>query len=182
MVWPRGVAGLGLALALLAGATGAARAQAQPTAAEEKPEPTPYDRGRISLGFAAGSQSGIDPNERHFFLGGGVGYYVLPGLQLGVQGIKLFGATPSIAMLSPNIRYVFVQVPGSIKPFVGAFHMHWFIGDAFDDVDTAGARSGVVIARGSLVIALGLAYERVVSECTGDCAEVYPEIGFGISL
>lgn len=164
-------------------------AQAQP-AAQPDPEtqppplkPTPFDRGRFSLGFAAGTQSSFgEPTERHIYVGGGFGYYLLPGLEAGLSGIVLFGADPGVAMLSPNVRLVLFQVPGRIKPYVGGFHTHWFIGDGFDDVDTLGGRVGLVTVSGSLVIGLGAAYEVVVSECDGDCSTIYPELTFAVAF
>lgn len=156
---------------------------AQPETQPPPLKPTPFDRGRFSLGFAAGTQSSFgEPGERHIYVGGGFGYYLLPGLEAGLSGIVLFGADPSVAMLSPSVRLVWFQVPGRIKPYIGGFHTHWFIGDGFDDIDTLGGRAGLVTASGSLVIGLGAAYEVVVSECDGDCSAVYPELTFAVAF
>jgi hypothetical protein len=169
------------ALALLVGAALSipSAARAQPA---ERPRPNPYDRGRISLGFSAGTQSSLVGDDRHIYVGGGVGYFVLPGLEVAGQGIYLFGADPSVAMLSPQLRYVFYQIPWSIKPYVGGFHTHWFIGDGFADIDTLGARAGAVTVSGGLLIGLGVAYEVVVSDCSGDCDLVYPELTLAVAF
>lgn len=157
--------------------------QPTPETQPRPPKPTPFDRGRFSLGFAAGTQSSfVNPDERHIYVGGGFGYYVLPGLEAGLSGIVLFGADPGVAMLSPSVRMVFYQVPGSIKPYLGGFHTHWLIGGGISDVDTVGGRVGLVTTSGSLVIGLGAAYEVVVSECDGDCSAVYPELTFSVAF
>ena len=168
------------ALAVLA-LPGAARAQ---LLEEEAPEPTPFDRGKFSLGVLLGTQSAF--GERYFAVGGGVGYFVLPGLEVGVSGAKWFGGGdgPSVAVARPSLRYVAVIVPGPVKPFAGSFYNHWFIGDELDDVDSVGGTLGIVwYQRGSpVVISVGATVERIVSECTEDCTDIYPALGFSIAL
>lgn len=168
-------------------AIGAALAMSTPAAADpggDGSERSPFAAGRITLGFAAGSQSSVvaSDDDAHIYVGGGLGYFVLPGLELGASGIKLFGADPSVAMLSPRVRYVFHQVPSSFKPYLGAFLTHWFLGDPFDDVDTLGARGGVITTSGRLLIGAGVAYEAVITECDGDCDLIYPELTFAVAF
>jgi hypothetical protein len=154
------------------------------TIADEQ-QPTPFDQGRISLGLSLGTQRSFD--ETYFSVGGRVGYYVLPGLELGVSGLKLFGGGPSIAMASPEARYVLYPVDWPARPFVGAFYRHWFIGAPYDDYDTLGGTLGVLWAQGSgLVLGIGLTVERVVSSCDSsngdDCTLIYPALVVGLSL
>jgi len=171
---------LSLALAglMLVLAPAASRAQL----AEPEPDPpTPFDRGRISLGLGLGSQSSF--GERYFVAGGAFGYYVLSGLEVGVRGAKWFGDGPSVANITPAVRFVAFMVPGSIKPFIGTFYSHWFIGDAFDDVDSVGGTLGIVWHQGrGLVLSVGATVERIVSECTADCTDVYPALSLGLSF
>ncbi len=141
---------------------------------EKQSQPTPWDRGRISLGVGLGSQSAF--GERYFVIGGSVGYYVLPGLELALRGANWFGGDIGIARVSPEVRYVALDVPGSFKPYVGAFYNHWFIGDGLDDIDSVGGRAGIVFHQGSgFIIGGGVAVERIISECDA-CTDVYPDI------
>jgi hypothetical protein len=181
--------GLAIAIALgsLAGpalADDAAPGASEPAAAPPRP-PTPFDRGRISLNVSLGTQRTFD--ETYFAVGGRIGYYVLDGLEVGFGGVKWFGGDPSIAMISPELRYVLYPVDWSFRPFVGGFYHHWFIGDPYDDYDTVGGTLGVMYAqRGSaLVLGLGATVEHVVSTCddmTEDCTMIYPAVFLGFSL
>lgn len=172
-----------IAVAVLAALAvpGAARAQ---LLEEERPEPTPFDRGKFSLGVSLGTQSAFD--ERYFAVGGGVGYFFLPGLEIGVAGTKWFGGGggPSVASARPSLRYVAVIVPGPIKPFAATFYNHWFIGDGLDDVDSVGGTLGIVwYQRGSpVILSLGATVEQIVSECADDCTDIYPALGISIAL
>jgi hypothetical protein len=155
-----------------------------PAIADERP-PTPYDQGRISVGLSLGTQRSFD--HTYFSVGGRFGYYVLPGLELAVAGLKLFGGDPSIAMASPEARYVLYPVDWPARPFVGAFYRHWFIGTPYDDYDTLGGTLGVLWAQGSgLVLGIGVTVERVVSSCDSsngdDCTLIYPALVVGLSL
>jgi len=143
--------------------------------------PTPFDRGRISLGFGFSTQRSYD--QRYYVLGGGFGYYVLRGLEPSVQAVHWFGGEPTVTKLSPALRYVFVGAPVSLKPYVGAFYSHWFLSGSGLDLDTVGGRAGLVsYGSGGLVIGLGIVYERVISECTEECDEIYPDITLSYSL
>jgi hypothetical protein len=62
------------------------------------------------------------------------------------------------------------------------FYSHWFIGDAYSDQDAVGTRGGLLYVSGSVVLGLGVAYERIVSECTMDCSSVYPDFTLSIAL
>ena len=169
-----------LVAAVIAIATSAAAQPATPDP-DQRP-PTPYDQGRFTISASLGTQSSFD--HTYFAIGARFGRYMLPGLELALGGLKLFGGGPSIAMVSPEVRYVLYPVDWSVRPFVGGFYRHMFIGGAFDDYDTLGGTLGFVWnQRGSsLVLGLGGTVERVVSTCTEDCTLVYPSLVLGVSL
>lgn len=139
-----------------------------------------FDQGRISVGVQLGAGSAYD--QTYFLLGARVGYFVLPGLELGVTGDTWIGNSPNITRLAPELRYV-LDIVDVVKPYVGAFFRHWWIGDGFRDQNTAGGRAGLAFVQGNnAAIYAGAAYERVVSQCTDNCSYWYPEIGIALSF
>ena len=149
--------------------------------AEEAEDPTPWDRGRIALSLSIGSQDSF--GEDYLLVGAGVGYFVLDGLELGLDGVRWFGGDPGISVVSPGLRYVAVPLGWPVLPYVGGFYTHYFIGGPFEDLDTVGARVGVVLHRGGgLVLGVGAIAERIVSDCDEDCTSVYPELSIGFTF
>jgi hypothetical protein len=158
---------------------------ATPALADEPTEPprrTPFDRGRFALSLGAGSQTSL--GSRYFVVAGGVGYFVLDGVELGLSAAHQFGDGPSISRVSPSLRYIAQPLVGRwpVIPYAGGFYQHWFVGDAYDDVDVLGARTGVIYVAGRLLLGLGVAYERIVSDCTTDCDSIYPDLSISLSL
>ena len=149
--------------------------------ADEGDEPTPWDRGRVSLSLALASEDAF--GHSYFLAGVGVGYYVLDGLEVGLDGTHWFGDDPSISMLSPQVRYVAVPLRWPVLPYVGGFYTHYFIGSPFEDFDTIGARVGLLYHQGGgLVVGIGGIAERIISDCNEDCTSIYPELSFGFSF
>jgi hypothetical protein len=175
-----------VAIALLVISTPAAEAFASepdPAAEPEPPPPkTPFDRGRMGLSVGGGSTTAF--GARYFAVGGGFGYYVLDGVEVGLAPQVQWGDGPTIARLTPSLRYVVQPLVGKFPliPYAGVFYSHWFVGDGVPDVDAAGARSGLLYVSGALVLGIGVAYERVVSECTMDCSVVYPDFTLSLAL
>jgi hypothetical protein len=148
----------------------------------EPPRPTPFDRGRLALSFGAGSQTSL--GSRYFVIAGGVGYFVLDGVELGFSAAHQFGDGPSISRVSPSLRYIAQPLVGRwpVVPYVGGFYQHWFVGDTYDDVDVVGSRAGFIYVAGRLLLGLGAAYEHIVSACTTDCDSIYPDLAISLSL
>ncbi len=163
---------------LLASAT-SARAQV----VEPPPRPpTPFDRGKLGLSGGGGTQTNL--GYRYFVVGIGVGYFVLDGLEVGLGALHQFGDGPSISQVSPSLRYVAQPLVGRspLIPYTGVFYRHWFIGSELADVDTVGARAGLLYVSGQLVLGLGVVVERTVSTCDADCVQVYPDFTISLSL
>jgi hypothetical protein len=153
----------------------------------EPPPPTPFDQGRMRLAIFGGTTSNFD--KRYFAIGGGFGYFVVDGLELGVAAVHQFGDGPSISQVQPGVRYVVKPLVGRMPviPYVGAFYNHWFIGDGISDVDAVGGRAGLIYLSGRVMFGFGVAVERVVSDCTTssgeeDCWDVYPDFSISLSL
>src|SRR5436190_19196437 len=93
---------------------------------EQPPLKTPFDRGKLSLGLAGGTTSSL--GYRYYLIGAGLGYFVLDGVELGAGGLVEFGDGPSIAKVTPSLRYIAQPLVGKwpVIPYVGAFYNPWF--------------------------------------------------------
>jgi len=159
-----------------------ASASPQTVAEQEPPRVTPFDQGKLGLGFGFGSQKTL--GAQYYLVSGGVGYYVLDGVEVGLGLGHQWGDGPSITRTTPSLRYVAQPLVGvsPLIPYVGVFGSRYFIADGFDDVNTVGGRAGALYVSGSLLIGLGLAVEHVVSECAEDCTSYYPDFTLSMSL
>ena len=141
---------------------------------------TAFSKGSTSVGVVLGSGSSF--NDDYIILGVGVGYYVLPGLEIGIDMQHWFSGDPAITKLSPQVRYVFTQAK-VIKPYLGAFYRRTFIED-LDDADSYGYRAGAYFSTNNQVyIGGGVVYEEY-TDCSRfvDCSTTYPEILFTVSF
>lgn len=129
--------------------------------------------------------TGSTRTDNYFIIGGGLGYYLVNGLEVGFDYEAWLFAKPVLQRLSPEARYVFHMVP-VIKPYVGTFYRHTFVSD-YDDYDSVGGRVGAyyIPKSGRVYIGGGAVYERTL-DCTSssfvDCDAWYPEISIGVSL
>jgi hypothetical protein len=143
----------------------------------------PFSAHSLRLSLLIGS--GSSASDTYFILGGGVGYYLIDGLELGLDYEAWIGGEPVMHRLSPGVRYVLHFVP-TIKPYVGAFYRHTFVNN-YDDLNYFGARAGLYYAPpgGRVYLGGGAVYERLLN-CTSssfvDCDTVYPEIFVGIAF
>ena len=155
-------------------------AAAAPAYADDPP--TPFDQGRLNVTAGGGTSSWL--GHSYVVIGGGVGYYVLDGVELSLHGLHEFGSGPSISELSPQLRYVAQPLVGKwpVIPYVGAFYNHWFVGDNLGDVDSVGGRAGGLWVNGNVILGLGVVYEQIVSSCTMDCSSWYPDITIALAL
>jgi len=62
------------------------------------------------------------------------------------------------------------------------FYNYWFIGDAFADVDAVGARVGLLYVSGRVLLGLGVAVDKTISECTLDCTIEYPNLTISLAF
>jgi hypothetical protein len=132
---------------------------------------------RLTLLVGTGSTG----TDQYLILGGGIGRFILDGLELGVDYEAWLFGEPTLHRLSPELRYVLYFVP-KIQPYVGFFYRHTFISD-YDDLDSLGARAGLIFAPGRVVLGAGAVYERQLSCEDGqllDCDDVYPEVTIGV--
>jgi hypothetical protein len=159
--------------------------ESEPAPNEPPPEKGagPFARGSVRLTLLLGT--GSTSTDQYFILGAGVGYYLLDGLEVGLDYEAWLFGDPVMHRLSPETRYVFHMVP-VLKPYIGAFYRHTFVND-YDDLDYVGGRLGAFIVpkSGRFYFGAGAVYERLLDCKTDgfvDCDTVYPEIAIGIAL
>lgn len=141
-----------------------------------------YARNRVRLGAVVGVSTNFD--DPYLQLGGGLGFFVLRGLEVGIDVTALLIEDPFIVQFTPGLRYVFADVP-FLQPYVGFLYRRSFIEDD-DDLSTMGGRVGVSWSSGrGMLLAGGLAYEHAF-----DCEETkfrgcngfHPELSISASF
>lgn len=140
---------------------------------------TAFSKGATNIGIMAGTGSSLSGN--YTILGIGVGYYIMQGLEIGIDAQHWFSSNFSVTKISPQVRYVFTQ-PQAVKPYVGAFYRRTLIdSDAFnEDRNSYGYRAGAYTSiKSNTYIGGGIVYEQY-SNCQTDCSDTYPEILFRI--
>lgn len=119
-----------------------------------------FSRGKVRTTLYAGSASALD--NQYLLIGLGVGYYIVNGLQIGVDGEVWVGSSPAIYKVAPQILYVFYRF-SHLKPYVGAFYRRTFY-DGYPDLNSYGGRAGLASALGRNVYAsFGVVYEKYLS-------------------
>jgi hypothetical protein len=164
------------AVLLLVSLTSAARAQDG-----EERAPTPWDQGHVSLSIVLSSQKSF--GDSYFVAGAGAGFFVLDGLEVGASAVHWFGGDPGVTVASPEVRYVAVPLGWPLLPYVGGFYTHFFIGGELADADSLGTRIGLLYHQGGgIIVGVGAAFERFISDCNDDCSTVYPEVSVGFTF
>jgi hypothetical protein len=143
----------------------------------------PFLRHRVRVSALIGA--GATNTDNYLILGAGVGYFIIDGLEVGLDYEAWLLGDPVMHRLSPEARYVFHFVQ-YVKPYVGVFYRHTFI-SGYDDFDHIGARAGVFFApkSGVFFVGAGAAYEHLLNCSDGlliDCDDVYPEVFVGASF
>ncbi len=138
-----------------------------------------FSQGSTSVGVVVGTGTAFD--DDYIILGIGAGYYLVEGLEIGLDLQRWFSGDPEITKVSPQIRYVFTQ-PKTIKPYVGAFYRRTYYGDSdeidIDDQDSFGYRVGAYFSTSNrLNIGAGIVYEEF-TDCSRvtDCSTTSPEL------
>ncbi len=132
-----------------------------------------FDGGSVRIGLNVGAAYAY--GQRYVTIGGGVGYFVVDGLELGLDGETWVGGDPRISAITPQARYV-LHFIDPVKPYVGVFFRHWFIEKSLPDQNSIGARVGALVAIGTRAFAGGgVVFERYL-DCGAECTDIYPEI------
>jgi hypothetical protein len=150
---------------------------------EEQRRFTPFAQGELQLTLAMGLKSTL--TDSYVLVGGGVGYYVLDGFELGVDYQAWAFGDPTLHQLGPEVRYV-LHFVHTVKPYVGGFYRHTFV-KGYADHDGIGVRAGLYYSpeTARAYFGGGFVYEHLL-DCARDellqCDGAYPEASFGVSF
>ena len=155
----------------------AACALAGPVAAQSVSVGSAFSKGRTHLSLNAGNGYAFD--ETYLVLGVGVSYYVIDGLNVGLNYEWWTGSDPEMSKITPSVQYVFHRMQ-RIKPYVGGFYRRTNI-DGLPDLDSVGARAGAYFQAGrNAFLAVGAVYESYL-DCSSTvyrkCDSTYVEVG-----
>jgi hypothetical protein len=139
----------------------------------------PFEQGAVRV--SAGGGYVFVGEQGYFSVGGSGGYFVLDGLELGVEVMTFLGPQPNITSVSPRITWTIWQIP-VVHPYGGGFWSHWFVAQGEPDFDTVGFRFGVQIRAGSrALVSAGVRRELQVPVCyLKGCSSWTPELGFSV--
>jgi hypothetical protein len=153
------------------------------------PEPTltpakqdAFSSGTTRLTVVVGNGYAFD--NSYLIIGGGAGYFIADGLDVGLDFEYWTGSSPNVIKISPRLDYVF-NTGGALRPYAGAFFRRTLI-DGKEDLDSIGGRAGLYFMSGKGVyIGAGLVYESYLSCDTvtySSCDDTYPEIAIAFSF
>lgn len=135
-----------------------------------------YSQGTMKLSVIGGFGESFD--DDYIILGAGAGYYIIDGLELGLNYQYWFSGDPDFHQVTPELTYVF-RHPSSIDPYIGILYRRLLI-DGLDDLSGIGGRAGVNITlndRAYLGVgAVYVDYKSCDEETYVDCDETYPEL------
>jgi len=130
-------------------------------------------RTRLSLGAGWGSAS----NGSYALISGGVGYFLMTGLEAGLDGEAWLGNDPQIYKVTPGLRYVF-PMGDRLFPYVGGFYRRVYYSDE-EPLNSVGGRVGAYVPIGGRAYAgAGAVFEQQLNCDTRVykyCNTTYPE-------
>jgi hypothetical protein len=88
----------------------------------------------------------------------------------------MFGNSPTLWAVRPGVTW-YTSIP-VLKPYIGAYYAHWFVGGSQPDQDGVGGRLGVSIGR---LLSLGVTYDHALG-CDTNCDIWTPQVTAGLSL
>src|SRR4051794_9591820 len=106
----------------------------------------------------------------------GAGWMMRNGIAPNVELGYAFGNSPTLWVLRPGITWYMPLA--MVRPYVGAFYTHWFVGDGLADQNGIGARAGISLGR---ALSLGVTYERALG-CSQNCDLWAPQLSVGGSF
>ncbi len=136
---------------------------------------------RSTVRFSASVSASNTYGDSYYQIGIGAGYYVLDGLELGLDARSWLGGNRNIHEVEPSITYVLATM-GSFKPYGGLLYRRTFI-EGQDDLSAVGGRAGIFFQQSrNLMLRAGVVAVRY-QDCDSnhsDCSEFYPEVAAGL--
>lgn len=149
-----------------------------PPAPAAAPAPAPQEpaqrKGRLYSWASIGTTFAY--GQTYGSANAGVGYLMLHGIAPNVEVGYAFGNTPTLWSLRPGVTW-YMPVP-VVRPYVGTYYTHWFVGSGFPDQDGIGGRAGFSLGR---VVTFGVTYDHMFG-CNQNCDAWTPQISAGLSL
>lgn len=139
----------------------------------------PFSQGSMNLGLVLGFSAS---QGTAFALGGAFGYFVLSGLEPGLELEVTFGSDrPTVTSLLPYLRWV-IWRSYTLSPYVKAQGGRWFISDQ-DDLSAIGGGGGLVffLTRNAGLQLEGMVYRLFPEEVCGDSC-THTAIGFSLGF
>jgi hypothetical protein len=128
-------------------------------------------RWRVAASLGAGSSYG----HSYVLVGARVGYELVAGLALDLEGQYWGGQSPQMGKIAPGLTWY-----SPFRFYAGAYYARWLVGSGLSDWNALGARAGVTLAsRGPAMVAAGISYEKILS-CTSSCESWWPEASVGV--
>ena len=149
-----------------------------PETATAMEQEMPFSKGRFRLSGGGGTTFG----GGGFVLALGFGYFVLDGLEIGLDGDIWLGGDPLMGSLAPQVRYLLPYIYPVI-PYVGIFYRHRFIEKPWDDQDFFGGRVGMLISIDNrFMFGGGVVMQYAFQDFGEERFDYYPEITFNFTF
>ncbi|MFH1529830.1 MAG: hypothetical protein ABIK09_03740 [Pseudomonadota bacterium] len=149
-----------------------------PQSAVGKEKELPFSQGRFRISGGGGTTFG----GGGFGLGLGFGYFVLDGLEVGLDGDIWLGGETLMGSLAPQVRYLLPYLYPVI-PYAGIFYRHIFIEKPWDDQDFFGGRVGLLMSFDHrFMIGAGIVLQYALKDYGEDRFDIYPEIAFNFTF
>ncbi len=140
----------------------------------------PFETGTQQIGLLLGYSSSF--GDSAFSFGASYGYYVLPGLSLGLQVVGTAASKSANTLeVSPLVRYVLYR-SYDFSPFVLGKVGRLFVAEGIDDLTILGAGGGAVVFLSShLGLTITALYEVYTpdSVCGRNCDSTSVGLGLG---
>jgi hypothetical protein len=151
-------------------------ATAQGSQLDQRSDTSPFKRGKVRIAIHGGWGSAYAGD--YLIIGIGAAYYLLDGLEAGLDFEAWLLSNPNLYRVSPQVRYVYDRADLQLKPYGGFLYRRTFVQDR-DDQNSLGLRGGAFYrSRKGTFVGAGIVYESYL-DCDSrylDCSSVYPEI------
>ena len=145
-------------------------------------DPGPFTQDGLGLSLSAGVS--FAGKRNYLILGAGTGYYLLDGLELGLDVAFWLANDPFAVTFTPHLNYVLYLVP-LLRPYIGTFFRQYVIAEDYDDMSSVGLRFGLSLAVSSrTAVSFGGVYEYrfVCDDELYSCNDLYPELTLAVAF